>query len=113
RTSTLSLHDALPILSFARLVSWLLEHARSATMAVATGLLIGSLNKVWPWKQTISWRENSKGVMEPMLQDNVMPATYEALTGEPPWWIAGLLLMMLAVALVLTLEWIGQRISRG
>ncbi len=104
---------AAGLLSFARLVSWLLEHARSATMAVATGLLIGSLNKVWPWKQTISWRENSKGVMEPMLQDNVMPATYEALTGEPSWWIAGLLLMMLAVVLVLTLEWIGQRISRG
>src|SRR5690606_41692328 len=61
---------AVGLLSFARLVSWLLEHARSATMAVATGLLIGSLNKVWPWKQTISWRENSKGVMEPMLQDN-------------------------------------------
>ena len=104
---------AVGLLSFARLVSWLLEHARSATMAVATGLLIGSLNKVWPWKQTISWRENSKGVMEPMLQDNVMPATYEALTGEPSWWIAGLLLMLVAVALVLTLEWIGQRISRG
>src|SRR5690554_7335303 len=51
------------MLSFSRLVSWLLLHARSATMAVATGLLIGSLNKVWPWKQTLTWRENSHGAM--------------------------------------------------
>ena len=104
---------AVGLLSFARVVSWLLENARNATMAVATGLLIGSLNKVWPWKQTISWRENSKGVMEPMHQNNVLPATYETLTGEPSWWIAGLGLMATAIVLVLALEWIGHRISRG
>ena len=104
---------AVGLLSFARVVSWLLEHARNATMAVATGLLIGSLNKVWPWKQTISWRENSKGVMEPMHQNNVLPTTYETLTGEPSWWIAGMGLMATAIVLVLALEWIGHRISRG
>lgn len=102
---------AVGMLSFARLVSWLLEQARSATMAVATGLLIGSLNKVWPWKQTISWRENSKGVMEPLLQDNVLPATYESLTGEASWWLAGLGLMVAAIILVVALEWVGQRVS--
>lgn len=102
---------AVGMLSFARLVSWLLEQARSATMAVATGLLIGSLNKVWPWKQTISWRENSQGVMEPLLQDNVLPATYESLTGEPSWWLAGLGLMVAAIILVVALEWVGQRVS--
>lgn len=101
------------MLSFARLVSWLLEHARSATMAVATGLLIGSLNKVWPWKQTLSWRENSEGVREPLLQSNVSPATHELLTGEPSWWMAGIALMAAAIVLVLTLEWIGHRVSRN
>lgn len=101
------------MLSFARLVSWLLDNVRNATMAVATGLLIGSLNKVWPWKQTISWRENSAGVMEPMHQNNVLPATYETLTGEPSWWVAGMLLMAAAVLLVLMLEWIGRRVSRS
>ncbi len=104
---------AVGMLSFARLISWLLEHARNATMAVATGLLIGSLNKVWPWKQTISWRENSKGVLEPMHQNNVLPATYESLTGEPSWWVAGVVLMAAAILLVITLEWIGQRVGRN
>ena len=103
---------ALGMLSFARVVSWLLENVRNATMAAATGLLIGSLNKVWPWKQTLSWRENSKGVLEPMHQNNVLPATYESLTGEPSWWMAGVGLMVAAVLLVLALEWIGHRVSR-
>lgn len=104
---------AVGMLSFARVVSWLLENARNATMAAATGLLIGSLNKVWPWKQTVSWRENSKGILEPMQQNNVLPATYEALTGEPSWWIVGVALMAAAVLLVLALEWIGHRVSRN
>lgn len=104
---------AVGMLSFARIVSWLLEHARSATMAAATGLLIGSLNKVWPWKQTISWRENSKGVLEPLQQNNVLPATYETLTGEPSWWVVGIVLMATAILLVIALEWIGQRVSRN
>lgn len=104
---------AVGMLSFARVVSWLLENARNATMAAATGLLIGSLNKVWPWKQTLSWRENSKGILEPMQQNNVLPATYEALTGEPSWWVAGVALMAAAVLLVLALEWIGHRVSRN
>ena len=100
------------MLSFSRLVSWLLLHARSATMAVATGLLIGSLNKVWPWKQTLTWRENSHGAMEPMQQANLLPANYEALTGAPSHWLGGLALMAVAVVLVLGLEWIGQRMRR-
>ena len=100
------------MLSFSRLVSWLLLHARSATMAVATGLLIGSLNKVWPWKQTLTWRQNSHGAMEPMQQANLLPANYEALTGAPSHWLGGLALMASAVVLVLGLEWIGQRMRR-
>lgn len=100
------------LLSFSRLVSWLLQHARSATMALATGLLIGSLNKVWPWKQTLSWRENSKGAMEPVQQSNLLPGSYEILTGEPSYWLGGLGLMLAAIILVLSLEWVGQRMRQ-
>ncbi|WP_185266309.1 DUF368 domain-containing protein [Halopseudomonas xiamenensis] len=100
------------LLSFSRLVSWLLQHARSATMALATGLLIGSLNKVWPWKQTLSWRENSKGAMEPVQQSNLLPGSYETLTGEPSYWLGGLGLMLAAIILVLSLEWVGQRMRQ-
>ncbi len=100
------------ILSFSRLLSWLLEHARSATLALLTGLMVGSLNKVWPWKETLTWRENSQGHLEPLLQSNLLPGQYEVITGAPAYWQGGLGLMLLAVILVLALEYIGRRQRR-
>lgn len=100
------------ILSFSRLLSWLLQHARNVTLAFLTGLMLGSLNKVWPWKQTLTWRENSKGVMEPLQQVNLLPGNYEILTGTASYWIGGVLLMLTAIVLVLGLEWFGQRMRQ-
>lgn len=36
------------ILSFVRLLKWMLQHHHSKTMAALTGLMLGSLKKVWP-----------------------------------------------------------------
>lgn len=38
------------LLSFSRLLKWLLNNKRAQTLAVLTGFLLGSLNKIWPWK---------------------------------------------------------------
>ena len=97
------------ILSFSRLLSWLLGHARNITLAFLAGLLIGSLNKVWPWKETLSWRTNSHGEQVPVLQNNLLPAQYQSISGEPSLWQGGLALMALAVVLVLLLDWWGRR----
>ncbi|MAD00684.1 MAG: DUF368 domain-containing protein [Pseudomonadales bacterium] len=97
------------LLSFSRLLSWLLSHARNVTLAFLTGLLVGSLNKVWPWKQTLTWRTNSHGEQVPLTEANLLPQHYSQLTGEASLWQAGLALMVLGVALVLLLEWWGRR----
>tara|TARA_R110000796_G_scaffold127333_4_gene242541 strand:+ start:850 stop:1794 length:945 start_codon:yes stop_codon:yes gene_type:complete len=97
------------LLSFSRLLSWLLNHARDITLAFLTGLLVGSLNKVWPWKEVITWRQNSQGEQVPLLESNLWPQHYQAVTGEPAYWQGGLALMLLAVVLVLVLEWWGNR----
>ncbi|MFO7703637.1 MAG: DUF368 domain-containing protein [Halopseudomonas sp.] len=99
------------LLSFSRLLSWLLKHARNITLAFLTGLLVGSLNKVWPWKEVLSWRENSQGERTPMLETNLLPQHYQAVTGEPAYWQGGLALMLTAVVLVLLLEWWGKRVT--
>lgn len=41
------------IISFSRLLSYALSHMRNITLAVLSGFMLGSLNKVWPWKETI------------------------------------------------------------
>ena len=49
------------LISFARILKWLFTHYRNSTLAVLTGFITGSLNKIWPWKQTLTWYVNSDG----------------------------------------------------
>lgn len=39
------------LLSFVRLLSWLLHHYREWLMSFLVGVLLGSLKVLWPWKQ--------------------------------------------------------------
>lgn len=47
------------ITSFSRLLSYALSHMRNITLAVLSGFMLGSLNKVWPWKETIEGVERN------------------------------------------------------
>ena len=64
---------ATGILSFVRVVSWLLRHFRHVTLIALTGVMAGALRTLWPWKQTISTRLNSAGEEVPLVQANIMP----------------------------------------
>lgn len=99
----------LGLLSFSRLLNWLLGKARNITLAFLTGLLIGSLNKVWPWKQTLEWRINSAGEQVPLVERNLLPEQFEQLTGLASQWQAGVGLMVSAVLVVYLLDCLGRR----
>ncbi len=64
------------LLSFAKLLKWLFSKYENLTLAVLTGFIIGSLNKIWPWKKTLSWYTNSKGVEIPLLQKSISPFSF-------------------------------------
>ncbi|MEZ4974973.1 MAG: DUF368 domain-containing protein [Flavobacteriaceae bacterium] len=49
------------LLSFSRLLKWLFKNYHNLTLAVLTGFILGSLNKVWPWKQTLSVMNKETG----------------------------------------------------
>lgn len=74
---------AAGIISFSHLLSWLLKHWHDVTVAVLMGFMVGSLNKVWPWKETAETYLDSHGVAQPLVQHNVAPGTFEQLTGQP------------------------------
>lgn len=99
----------LGLLSFARVLSWLLHHLRHVTLAFLTGLMLGSLNKVWPWKQTLSWRTDSHGVQQPVQQTNLLPEQFAQLTGEDSRLMLAILMAMTGIILVAVLEWLGSR----
>ncbi len=49
---------------FSRLLSWLFSRYKFVTYAVLTGFIIGSLNKVWPWKRPVLGQDESGKVIE-------------------------------------------------
>lgn len=99
----------LGLLSFARLLSWLLARWRDLSLAFLSGLMLGSLNKVWPWKETLTWRVDSKGEQVPLLQHNLLPGHFAEISGQDPQLVIALLLAVGGVVLVLGLEWLAQR----
>ena len=68
------------LLSFARLLSKLFKSYRDLTIAVLTGFLIGSIDKVWPWKIVVLTRVDSSGSTVPFIEKSVMPYYFE---GDP------------------------------
>jgi putative membrane protein len=84
------------VLSFVRVVSWLLRTYRHVTLVALTGIMAGALRTVWPWKSVISTRINSKGVEVPVQEINVLPTD----TSQIPLSL-GLLLVGAALVLLL------------
>ena len=64
------------LLSFSHLLKWLFKYYHNITLALLTGFIFGSLNKVWPWKETLTWHTNSKGVKTAVLQESVSPFSF-------------------------------------
>lgn len=68
-----ALGAGLGLMLFSRLLSWLLHHYQDLMFSLLTGFMLGALLKVWPWKETISYRLNSKGLEVPFEQLNRVP----------------------------------------
>jgi putative membrane protein len=73
------------LMTISRLLSWTFKNYRSMTLAVLTGFIIGSLNKIWPWRNPTEWLRDTNGniIMEDgipkkiLLEENVLPASFD------------------------------------
>ena len=102
---------AAGIISFSHLLSWLLKHWHDVTVAVLMGFMVGSLNKVWPWKETLESYFDSHGAAHPLVERNVLPATFTELTGteaQVGWAVA---LCACGFLLIWGIEYVGNRIA--
>jgi putative membrane protein len=70
---TLIFGAVVGLISFVRVLSWLLKRYHDLTMAVLIGLMLGSLRKIWPWKETVTTFIDSTGKEVPGLQINIIP----------------------------------------
>ena len=98
----------LGLLLFSHVLSWLLHHFQAATMAFLTGILVGSLKVIWPWKHTLEGVIDRHGEWIPLVQENVSPFLYSKITGNPPQTAAAITLCLTGLFIVLLLEWVAS-----
>lgn len=99
----------LGLLTFARVLSYTFKRYPNPTMALLTGFLVGSLNKVWPWQKVLETRINSKGIEVVKFSDSVLPGTFSELEtnflyGTEPHLFAAVTIMILAALIVFLLD---------
>lgn len=88
---------ALGITSFSRVLSYALKNFRNITLSVLSGFMLGSLNKVWPWKEVEKLVSDGHEVM---IEHNIAPNTEVA---------EAVVLMLIGFILVYVLEKISAK----
>ena len=92
------------LLSFSKLLKWLFKNYHNLTLAILTGFIFGSLNKIWPWKKVLTWRMNSHNEKVPLLEQSISPFSFE---GDNQLAIA-VLLMIIGFLTIFILEKLGN-----
>ncbi len=92
------------LLSFSKLLKWLFKNYHNLTLAILTGFIFGSLNKIWPWKEVLTWRLNSHNEKVPLLEQSISPFSYE---GDNQLAMA-ILLMVIGFLTIFILEKLGN-----
>jgi len=101
--------------TFSRFLSWTFKNYRNPTFAILTGFMIGSLNKLWPWRNTLEWVNKKTGeilttnpndteLFKVLREESVAPSNYQ---GEPAVLIV-VVCMIVGFAMVFLLEKLGK-----
>ncbi|PID86878.1 MAG: DUF368 domain-containing protein [Chloroflexi bacterium] len=106
---------AFGLVTFAQVLSWLFKRFHDYTLAVLIGLMLGSLRKLWAWKEDIAWLVDeagefildSHGEIQVIKQINVWPDVSTAAGITETGLAIGL--AILGAVIVLTIEWYAQK----
>lgn len=94
----------LGLLSFSHVLDWMFSRYRTVMLAFLGGFMLGSLNKVWPWKYIVSYIEH-KGKLVPLIEKRLLPFEFESITGQPSLWQYGIGLMLIGATIVILVDW--------
>ncbi|WP_291868443.1 DUF368 domain-containing protein [Maribacter sp.] len=87
------------LLSFAKLLKWMFANYKNLTLALLTGFIIGSLNKIWPWKHVLETKTFGDKII-PIKEVSVSPLNFD---GNPQIMFA-VLLAILGFSLIFIME---------
>ena len=92
------------IVVFSNVLAWLLKRFYTQTIALLSGFMIGSLNKVWPWKKVVETFTDRHGEIKPLVEHNILPSHYQAATGAAPLFTYAVILVLAGFALIFVIE---------
>ena len=94
----------LGLVGFSKVLSWVLEHYRYPALSLLAGFMIGSLNKVWPWKEVTAFRIDHAGNQVPAFDKSVLPDRFMEVTGSDPLIFQAILFTAMGILLVVGIE---------
>jgi putative membrane protein len=103
---------AIGIISFSNVLSWLLKKYHNLTISLLSGFMIGSLNKVWPWKKVVETFTDRHGEEKPLIEENILPGTYEQITENQSFIIEAIALAAFGFVLIFIIENIANRLRK-
>ncbi len=104
---------AVGIICFSHILSFLLKNFHTATVSMLTGFMIGSLNKVWPWKEVIETTVNSHGKVVPLVERNISPALYESINGSPSMLFLAIAMAIAGFLTIYIIEMVGGKMKQS
>jgi putative membrane protein len=96
------------LLIFSRFLKFMFDRFHDITIAVLAGFLLGSLNKIWPWKNVLesvtkhAGKPNEREVA--ILEESVSPWTFTELTGQPAQLTTAILLCLLGIGAIFLID---------
>lgn len=102
--------------TFSRVLSWTFKNYPNPTLALLTGFMVGSLNKIWPWRVAVAWLKDpttgkyivdKEGARKVLSEQNLSPFEYAA-QGDDAFLIGALVVMLLGFISVFVLERLGK-----
>jgi len=108
KLGTFAIGAILGLKLFSKVLHWMFDHHRNTTMALLTGFMLGSLNKVWPWKKVLSTRIDSHGNEVAFMEKSILPQNFE---GDNLLLVA-ILLMIAGFLTIFIVEKVGAKFSK-
>jgi putative membrane protein len=94
---------------FSKALNWMFKHQKNLTLAILTGFMIGSLNKIWPWKAILKTRINSKGEEVTLLDKSILPSAYD----DDSQVLVALVFVVIGFTTILILESLGKQKNKA
>ncbi len=99
----------LGVVVFSNVIAWLFKNYRNATLALLGGFMIGSLNKLWPWKKVLEWQYNSHGEKVASVEQSISPAKFAELYNLDPEILPVLISALAGIALILLFMFLSRK----